>query len=84
MVSFMMNETKNKKMNESSASPQDEVVTGIIDRIHAQVKDYYAAPLKLIECFEAMEDVFSGHLTRSDILLQSPFLLNWSLVSSSS
>ena len=62
MISFMMNETKNQKMNESSAGPEDEIVTSIIDRIHVQVKDYYAAPLKLLECFEAMRDVLSGNI----------------------
>lgn len=67
MVSFMMNETRNKKMNESSASPQDEIVTSIIDRINEQVKHYYAAPLQLLECFEAMEDVLSGILTPTNI-----------------
>jgi hypothetical protein len=81
MVSFMMNETRNKKMNESSASPQDEIVTSIIDRIHAQVKDYYAAPLKLLECFEAIDDLLSGILTPTDILLECSFLLYFSLLS---
>lgn len=68
MVSFMMNETRNKKMNESSAGPLDEIVTSIIDRIHAQVKVYYAAPLKLLERFEALEDVLSGTVPYCTVL----------------
>ena len=49
-------------MNESSVSMQDEIFLDITARIHKQAQDYYAAPLKLLDCFESLEELLSGNI----------------------
>lgn len=60
MVSSMISATRHKKMNESSVSLHDEIVVNVTARIHKEAKDYYEAPMKLLEGFESLEGLLSG------------------------
>ena len=65
MIGGMISATRHKKMNESSVSMQDEIFLDVTARIHKQAQDYYAAPLKLLDCFESLEELLSGiHYTK--------------------
>ena len=60
MVSSMVSATRHKKMNESSVSLHDEIVSNVTARIHKEAKEYYEAPMKLLEGFEDLEGLLSG------------------------
>ena len=62
MVSGMVSATRHKKMNESSVSLQDEIVSNVTSRIHKVAKMYYEAPMKLLEGFEDLEGLLSGRI----------------------
>lgn len=55
---------KQRKMNDSSVTLNDEIFVNNNQAIHANLVKYYAAPFALLEKFKALETLFSGELAR--------------------
>jgi dynein heavy chain len=60
MVQNLMTTLRHKKMNESSVSMSDEIVTEVSYRINTVIDDYFVAPTKLLQKFKVIDDLLSG------------------------
>ena len=51
-------------MDENCVRVTDKVAVDVTCDIHGIVEEHYAAPKKLLECFESLESLLSGTLRK--------------------